>query len=183
MPGFKFNPRWQDIADLVRTDPDRFYAMMEDRERGLEAYLDYGESTYTPEITATTTAPSIGTTGYQFGAFSLQGRQCDWWVEIVFAGSGISGGSGTILVPLPMPPVMYTQAGNAVNRTVGGGYLNDNGTQVYGATCVVVASVSTTHFVVSAHTTSPVTWTNSNPFTPAAGDALRVQGHYTVDEQ
>ena len=184
MAGFKFTPRWQDIAELLKEDPDRFYALMEDRERGLEAYLDYGESTYTPEITATTTAPSIGDDGHEFGVFSLQGRMCDFSGQILFDGAGIGAGSGIYLVPLPIPPLLYTVESVAVARMVGACMWNDiTANRGYMGQCLVYGPTSTTAFRVQLDEVTGFNWTSSSPAAPADGDHLRFWGRYMIDEQ
>ncbi len=58
---------------------------------------------YTPQLTATTTAPTLGTASVQRGFYYKIFDQIYVWGEVRFGTSGINAGSGTYLISLPFP--------------------------------------------------------------------------------
>jgi len=115
---FKYSPRWQEMSTLFRQDPEAFYALMEDRERQLETYLDFGPQTYTPVLIGTGGVnPNLGSTGYAAGIFTATGRKIEGVFEISFAGVGVTAGTGSYNVTMPLPISHFTTAsGSAINQ-------------------------------------------------------------------
>lgn len=183
MPSFGYTPRFQEIQGLLKSDPDLFFTLLEDRERQLESYVDYAETTYTPELSSSGTPPTIGDTGYEFGAFSVQGRMCDVTIEVLFNGAGVSAGTGYYLILLPLRPKLYVQAGNNVNRRIGSFTFADASATSYEGAAFVNSGISATQFFVNLHGVAGFNWAAGSPANVAAGDGARATLRYMIDEQ
>lgn len=184
---FKYSPRWQDISDLLEQDPGRFYGLMEDRERALEAHLAYQESVYTPDITGSVSSPALGDTGYAFGAYTSIGGRIDWTVEFLFSGAAIGAGSGNYFITLPVPARTYVQAGTNVVRDVGGGYIyNGPGNAAYNVRCIVLLTVggnSTFFMQYSVNGAAPAAVSDVYPVAwVGAASAVRLSGTYSTND-
>jgi len=180
---FKFSPRWQEMSALLKADPEAFYALMEDRERQLEAFLDFGPETYTPTLEGTGGVnPNVGTTGYSFGLFTQVGRLCDVAATISFNGTGITGGTGAWNLGLPLPIQFFKTSTGADPSVMGGkGWLVDasaSPTRIDLATelNVTFGSDVARLTVVNSNVTATNPWAGG----PAAGDFLFTHTRYWI---
>lgn len=73
---------------------------------------------FNPAFTATTTNPSLGTTGTSEGWYSRQGDLVFFEFVLTFGGTGMSQGSGTYNISLPVPPKSPTNSLHSTRGTV-----------------------------------------------------------------
>lgn len=76
---------------------------------------------YTPELTAVTTDPTLGSGSAAQGRWCYIGKLAIVHIRIVFGTSGVVAGSGVFRVSLP-----FTLDANIVRQGSGSGYLWDN---------------------------------------------------------
>jgi hypothetical protein len=127
---------------------------------------------YTPQLTATTTNPSLGN-GTATGRYAQIGKLVYFWAQITF-GSTTTRGSGSYQVSLPVPQYTpnYNQivqadiaTANSGTEFVSRGRLTGN--KVYPLQ------------ILSSTSSTDMTWVSStNPATMPAGAFIRVSGFY-----
>jgi hypothetical protein len=64
--------------------------------------LSFTNTTYTPDLTAVTTNPTLGTGWGRTGSYTQVGRMVTGWGRITFGTSGTNAGSGVYIVQLPV---------------------------------------------------------------------------------
>lgn len=159
-------------------DPVRAFAPL---AAGMVAALDVS-GLWTPELTATTTNPNLGADGSATGGWHVTGHLVTCWGRFVFAGSGISPGSGAYRISVPFAPdlSLIDQSGTTGDGTqVGFGRLRDNSAGA-NSQSVVVQFVTGGVLALLQHATNN-TVSNSSPFTPADGDRISFQATYPID--
>lgn len=65
--------------------------------------IDGSWTSWTPVLTGSTTNPTFGTGGVQFGRYKKVGKQVHFYGGVKWGNAGNSGGSGVILLTLPVP--------------------------------------------------------------------------------
>lgn len=130
---------------------------------------------YTPELTTSGTAPSVGTGATQQGFYMVIGRICHFYARIIL-GSGFSFGTGNLNLSLPLTGVW-----NANNRyPVKVGFLDSatpyDGLGRYHNSSGVLLQVAT----ISGSYITGTTPSSTVPFTWAAGDSIYVSGSYPI---
>lgn len=119
-------PRTYAVGELLTA------SMMNTFQRdNFDATLPYGTTwqTYTPQLTATTTNPTLGSGSVQQGTYYRVGKLVAVHVFIKFGTSGVSAGSGTYEVSLPVSMDLTnitTLAVPAGASAVGSGHIRDD---------------------------------------------------------
>lgn len=143
-----------------------------------------GEFLYTPELTATTTDPDLGTGGSATGGWRyVSDHLVFWWALIVF-GTSPSAGEGYYQISLPVDPVTD-------NRRLGDGAIIDaSASSEIRPVAVICASALATAlsapdmpFITDMSAPAAITSAlvgAAAPFTWAAGDQINVTGLYQV---
>lgn len=127
-------------------------------------YLD-APGTYTPALTATTTNPNLGADGSISGWYHRSGLWIAGSVLIHFSGSGLSGGSGTYEISLPLDADTSIMTANTVSGggdVLGGGFIRDN--NATGNSAIVQAQLRSASLVRLKLTGGITSVTSSNPF-------------------
>lgn len=123
-------------------------------------------STYTPELTASSSNPTLGTGSTQSGSYAQIGDLVFGRAVIVFGTSGENPGSGFYSVSLPVA--------SAAQVPVGGGYVRDSSVGTH-ATVALVRSASTT---VNMRHDSATFVGAASPWTWAASDSINLFFQY-----
>lgn len=130
--------------------------------------VSYIVDAYTPRLLGSTTNPNLGSDGQAVGAYHVVGQLLTGWAQFLFAGSGISAGSGVLSVttPLPADVSLMTFGGvGGAGTAVGIGKVRDNSTSANSKTVYVqldgdgqsvFMQFSNVNSTVSS--TSPVPW-------------------------
>lgn len=168
-------PRYSSDADpntLVFRDGD-----------GFAAIAGGALQTYTPVLTAVTTNPSLGSGGdfTQSGRYwLLPGGIVEVDILLRFGSSGVSLGSGTYIISLPVAAdVTFHRAVNNIGlaSTIGVGVVRDNSNVA--ASIPVTAFLRASGDVVSVNLASGGLLSNSLPTWPlAASDAIQLSLRY-----
>ena len=125
-------------------------------------------ATYTPAVTASTTNPTMGTTGLiQTGDYNRIGKTILGRFNITF-GTGMTAGSGTYNISLPVPPVQ-----NGAN--LGAAMIWDTSA---GQLFTAVARLSGATAIISFSAVTNVNMTAAFPMIPAAGDQINLAFAY-----
>lgn len=124
---------------------------------------------YTPALTASTTNPTLGTTGsLDTGEFSRVGKVTTGWFTYQFGSAGMSAGSGTYYMSLPVPAAVST-----TTPIIGTAWLFTGSWQ---PAIILLASATTVQFRTGAALTVgsavPAAWT--------AAYSIRGQFQYTA---
>lgn len=146
--------------------------------------------TYTPELTATTTNPTLGTGGVQLGWWTQANRIVAFWGRIRFGTSGTNPGSGFYRVSLPTaagtPGV--ASATLAAGMVLGRGAIRDNNNVVLNSRHATMQLITKTGGTGSVGTAAWVLFdgavsqaNDSTPFVFSDEDALIFQGIYLID--
>lgn len=87
------------------------------------------QSSYTPQLTADTTNPNLGSGATRFGLYRELGDVVDLWITIIF-GTGSTAGAGRYVISLPtaVSNDLRVSGGGGQGSIVGHGYVRDNGT-------------------------------------------------------
>lgn len=144
-----------------------------------------GENAWTPELTATTTAPDLGTGGTASGGWRyVDGALVFWWALFVF-GASPDPGSGKYQLALPVTPI-------SSNRPVAHGAVIDASasSEIRGVTAVVAPDLAaalsgeeTSTFIMDTSTPAGIVAAcigDDAPFTWAEGDQINLCGIYQV---
>lgn len=92
---------------------EAFARTITDWSRGLDSALAMAYTTpYVPQLTATTANPNLGTTGTAEGFYTRIGDFVAYNFVFIFAGTGITQGTGTYHISIPVPPQPITGSGN-----------------------------------------------------------------------
>lgn len=78
-------------------------ARIEERVADLVRERAVPERTYTPALTATSTNPNVGSTAIRDGQYKIVDGRCRGRATVYAQGSGITAGSGSYRVSLPVP--------------------------------------------------------------------------------
>lgn len=139
-------------------------------------------TSWTPEITGSTTSPSFGTGATAVGGIRQDGTLVHWWMQLTW-GSSPSAGSGYYQVPLPVTPI-------ARDVALGHGAAVDASASFKAYPLIAVISTGlagglgtspTAPFMWSteaAGAVTDITCGASVPFAWAAGDLLNLAGCY-----
>lgn len=133
----------------------------------------YSYTPYTPVLSSSGTAPSLGNGSTRLGHFQRVGDQVHYEFDITFGSSGSSNGSGTYTVSLP-----FTMDKTALGTTgsVGRVYIYDSSTNNRGY--VDVRASNSGNELVMSYVTAYPTGLNTlvdsvTPWTWGNGDAIR----------
>jgi hypothetical protein len=145
--------------------------------------ISYIVDAYSPQLLGSTTNPNLGDDGQAVGAYHVIGQLLTGWAQFLFAGSGISAGSGvlSITTPLPADPSLMISGGvGGAGTSVGTGKIRDNSTSANSKTVYlqldegghsVFMQFSNANSSVSA--TSPIPW--------EVGDRISINFAYLID--
>lgn len=143
-----------------------------------------GEFLYTPELTATTTNPDLGTGGSATGGWRyVSDHLVFWWALIVF-GTSPDPGEGYYQISLPVDPVTD-------NRRMGDGAIIDASASseirpvavICGSALATALSAPDMPFIADMSAPAAITSAlvgAAAPFTWASGDQINVTGLYQV---
>lgn len=144
-----------------------------------------GEYAWTPTLTATTTAPTLGTGGSATGGWRyVDGALVFWWALFVF-GSAADAGVGKYQLALPVAPITS-------NRPVAHGAVIDGSasSEIRGVTALVapalaaaLSGVAASAFIVDTSTPAGIVDAcigDDKPFVWAEGDQINLCGIYQV---
>lgn len=163
---FRFVNRWQDSLASLFPNRDDKLALLELRDRDLEAELDrlskaLVEYTYEPTIAASGTSPTGWTTT---GSYQLSGLRCRGWARFDY-GAGTAA-VGTLRFGLP-----FTAASTV--RVIGVGCANDSGTQNMRGLLAISD-------YAQMHSEAGAAVTGAAPMTPGASDYYTIVFDYVV---
>ncbi|GIG63649.1 hypothetical protein Lfu02_80210 [Longispora fulva] len=136
-----------------------FINSITDEVTALRALHNPGWSTFTPALTAATTAPNLGSTGSAVGRWWWHGAFVFTEIALTFGGTGVAAGSGAYRLSLPTPP-------NPADRAIGSLYLAHPGTSA------VQAGVCRVNGGVLELIGPTALVTHAAPWTWAAGDSI-----------
>lgn len=121
-------------------------------------------TTYTPQLTATTTNPGMGSTALRQGRYIREGRRVTVEVILEFAGTNLTAGSGTYEVSLPV-----TARTQSTGRRTGPAYAWDDSASNMADGIVYIDESATTkvRFCIDSNVV-----TAAAPWTWADGDQL-----------
>lgn len=119
---------------------DDHHRLVGEAIEAMQAEMQGGYASYTPTITASTTAPTMGTGATATGRYKRLGHRVVGDAVIVFGSSGVVAGSGYYGLSLPVEPANRVQP-------IGIGYLFDYD--------------DNTRFVVASASVSPALWASS----------------------
>jgi hypothetical protein len=124
-----------------------------------------------PALTATTTNPSLGSSGnFAFGTYLPRGKHITGYGRIGFGTTGVSAGSGVYRVSVPIE----IRGGWTI---VGHGWYLDNSANIIRAFDLVYVTGTTCDMYLNREAASTYQITNSNPWTAGASD----QFSYVLD--
>lgn len=146
------------------------FALIADSGETTGAKWGPAAQTYTPSLTAATSNPVLGTGGSTAGRFILIGKLLFVQMSVTFGTSGVSEGSGTYLLSLP---VSITTA--ATNRGFGVGRWVHDSTEV-GVDLIANDSTTVVFSRRGTTTTTDDLVSNSSPFTWDASDSFQGSG-------
>lgn len=128
--------------------------------------------TYTPTLTASITNPTLGSGATQTGIYQIIGNTLFGSSKILF-GSGMSAGSGTYYIALPVPAKFSVSY-----QLVGSGYIYD---QSRAAVKTISAEINNTDVTVCRIDVSDgLVATNVAPWTWAKNDTINLMYNYEV---
>lgn len=130
---------------------------------------------YTPEFTGSVTNPNVGATGYVRGAYTLDGSTVHFRADVQFLGAGVSAGSGTYVITLPIP------ARSGVILLCHGRLYDNSADQIVNITGDTGISVGGVRMVREATAAANYLVSASQPWTWAASDAIQLNGTYECD--
>ena len=133
------------------------------------------DDSYTPDLLATTTDPTLGTNPTQIGLIWLNGQKVDVYFEIVF-GTGAAAGSGNYRVALPGA---YPFAASNVNFAIGTARFLDQSGSLERLGIVIADTASGTVEFRNTIDAAPIT--NAAPWTWADTDILNGHFSYLTD--
>lgn len=119
---------------------DDHHRLLAEAIEAMQAEMQGDYDSYTPTITAFTTAPTMGTGATATGRYKRLGHRVVGDAVIVFGSSGVAAGSGYYGLLLPVEPANRVQL-------IGIGYLFDYS--------------DNTRFVVASASVSPPLWASS----------------------
>jgi hypothetical protein len=93
--------------------------------------ITHNSVSFTPVLRADTTNPNIGSTGFVQGSYSRRGKLLTINYRFVFAGTGVSGGSGPLYASLPLNGV------TAAAFSTGAVYGFDGGTAMLAGVAII----------------------------------------------
>lgn len=143
-----------------------------------------GEFLYTPQLTATTTDPDLGTGGSATGGWRYVSEHLVFWWALILFGTSPDPGAGYYQISLPVDPITD-------NRGVGEGMIIDTSAssevrpvRVCCASALATA-LSAPDLPFIFDTSAPAAITSAlvgaeSPFTWAAVDQINVSGLYQV---
>jgi len=124
---------------------------------------------FTPALQASTTNPSLGTGADRVGRFVQIGEFVQGWASITFGPSGVSAGSGTYRVTLPVAASSTSRV-----RVVGEGRIIDSSAGTSQLVAVEIPASQTAYVELRL----PADVTNAVPWTWAANDVISVAFAY-----
>jgi hypothetical protein len=127
-------------------------------------------TSFTSTLTASTTNPNIGSTGTSSGHYCRIGKTIFFRVTIVFAGTGISAGSGYYRIGIPV-----TASGSAGG--VGSAWMYDASAGARQLGTLTLAATTYCEIILTGASGFPAVQDNS-PWTWAADDTITVSGTY-----
>lgn len=124
---------------------------------------------YTPTLTASTTNPNVGASGTVEGYYQQVGKTVNFRGNIVFSGAGLTAGSGTYTVALPVTP-----KDASATMPVGHLFLRD------ASTAMKLGGIITATGLLQIYnsTTNHGGVTNSAPWAWTTDDSLSFSGTY-----
>jgi hypothetical protein len=126
---------------------------------------------YTCTLTASTTNPNLGATGSAVGYYVQIGKIVHFRAYVSFLSTGISAGSGTYRIALPVNAATAT-----IDRVVGGGWAYDAS---LGDLWLCNAIVRAAGYVSMQITSTTVfNLTEASPMAWASGDGINITGTY-----
>lgn len=140
---------------------------------------------YTPDITAGTTAPTLGTGSTAEGFYRMEGTEAKGQATFVFGTSGVNAGEGVYGILLPVEPINRIQP-------LGIAYMadaSDNIRMLLGAFVVIpalYASAQSRGVIIQSNDATEGFSTGANPvgaavpWTWAASDQIIVKFRYEV---
>jgi len=159
----------QDGMMIFETDTEAF----RNYDASLAAWQAFGHSrkqTYVPSLTATTTNPTIGTTGqWLFAWYTFSpGNICNYNFFIQFGSSGAAAGSGQYLVSLPFTAAApYSTSGQPA---IGTAMFRDSSASALNAGHCYIPATDLSHVAFYIQGTGTVS--NAVPWTWAASDYI-----------
>lgn len=137
---------------------------------------------WTPELTGSTTDPSMGTGVTQRGGYTMNGTIVHWWAQIAF-GTSPSAGSGFYQLALPVTPIARdVPLGNGVAVDLSeSGEINPLIPYLVPSFAAYLETDATCAFIAAASTPGPaasVFLSDTVPFAWAAGDLINLAGSY-----
>lgn len=141
--------------------------------------LNAGPATYIPALTGTTTNPTLGVASTATGSYSRQLRRVDGEARITFGTSGVSAGSGSYRISLPISADATYHAASGVfgvGSPLGIGQLKDasGSTSTFRNCTLWLATLDTVQLFIDASNAV----SNTVPWTWAASDVLFIQFSY-----
>lgn len=141
----------------------------------------YLSGTWTPDLTAFTTNPTMGTGNSRAGRYIRVGKLFICWVRIVFGSAGVAAGSGRYFVSMPGG---ISQNSSLANNKVGQAFLYDSSGAVMAHTFVSI-DFGTELFVLDYAATWPTgtitSVAHNAPWTWAANDEIQFFAVCEVD--
>lgn len=142
--------------------------------------LNYA-NTYVPTLTAVTTNPNLGADGVTSGAYHRNGLLVTGWARFRWDGTGVSAGSGTLEISLPLEAdasVMDITTNTGESFTVGIGFVNSN---TNGGAIVYTRITSVSPSVVRMMLDGVATSLAASHFAGTAGEEITVNFAYVAD--
>lgn len=149
-------------------------------DAGLETGLAGGSSggtyaAWTPTLTADGGNPNIGSTGTATGRYTQIGKLVHAYGRIVFAGAGISGGTGEWEIALPVAASSNAFPGNST--IYGTAILYDDSTATFQLAAVYALDAGECRIALNK-VGAPLTAQGTAPWTWAASDQLILELTY-----
>lgn len=130
---------------------------------------------YTPTLTTSGTQPNLGSTGAATGKYVRNGMQLAVYFDLLFGGSGITGGTQTWVIGLPAGFIADESILSTVGPVPGRVRYLDSSASVAGYFDLRVSTGGTGLVGVwsaASPTGSLQSLTGANPWAPATGDRL-----------
>lgn len=145
--------------------------------------LGDGPNTYTPQLTATTTNPTLGVDATQSATwYRILPHLIHVWGRIQFGTSGVNPGSGQYRINLPAPAsaTWHTFSTDLLTgTTIGGGALRENG--VLGGSPGAIYHLADANNVWIIATDAGARVSDSFPWTWDVSDAIVFDLYYLID--
>jgi hypothetical protein len=138
-------------------------------------YVSSSRKAFTPTLGASTTPPTLGTGNLRNGWYCFQpGPSVFFTWHILFGSSGVSAGSGTYNISLPVTPAAPYAAGDVA---VGSCIMADQSSSLFRTGIPYIASGSSTLAIIGE---GSAIVSNAAPWTWAAGDYIAGSVTYPI---